>query len=146
MKAFLFTTLLIGSAFGYELRPFCTDGCSVVGNKTKTSFKCCVEHDIAYWSGGTREDKYRADGRFYQCLLRTEGQRVAEAYSAAVALYGDPYWGLDWIDRPRFKKLTDEERCVVAMSTPANPYLVLCGEDSTRRAISVPVGPGVDED
>jgi hypothetical protein len=145
MKAFLLTSLLVGllvgSSYAYELLPFCTDGCSVVGNKTKTSFLCCVDHDIAYWAGGSKSDKYKADGRFYQCLLKTEGQGVAETYSAAVAVYGDPYWGLDWVNRPRFMPLTEEEKQIAAQKLPANPQLVFCGEDSTRRAIAVPIGP-----
>lgn len=133
--------LFMSLSFGYKLLPFCTDGCSVVGNKTSTSYVCCVHHDLAYWAGGSREDKYRADGRFYQCLLKTEGKKVAETYAGAVALYGDPYWGTDWLGRPRFKKLTKEEKAILEEETPLNPYVVFCGEDPSRRAIAVPVGP-----
>lgn len=126
------------NAKGYDLNPFCTDGCSVVGNRTRTSYLCCVDHDLAYWAGGSRSDRYRADGRFYNCLLKTESVKTAEAYASAVAMFGAPYWGLDWIGRPRFLELSQEEKEIVTFMTPEKPQEVFC-KDNAVRASSVPL-------
>ena len=130
---------LLSISYGYELKPFCTDGCSVVGNQTYTSFLCCVQHDLAYWAGGSEVDKYRADGRFYNCLMKTETPEMAESYSTAVASFGDPYWGLDWIGRPRFQALSDEEKKVVKRIVPRIPEKTVCKPGEVR-AGSVPLG------
>lgn len=137
LKIFLKILLSI-SAYSYELKPFCTDGCSVVGNSTFTSFLCCVNHDLSYWAGGSEVEKYRADGRFYACLLKTEDPEIAEAYSAAVSLFGDDYWGLDWISRPRFQPLSEEEKKIIQKMTPDYPQKTPC-IDNEIRASSVPI-------
>lgn len=127
---FLFLNLLfVVSAHSYELKPFCTDGCSVVGNLTWNSFLCCVDHDLAYWRGGDRIDKIVGDSNFYTCLLKGDGKRVADLYTTSVALCGDKYWGVSWGNRPKFLALTSEEKEYVLLMTPKNPAKVLCNKN-----------------
>jgi hypothetical protein len=50
---------------GEPTRPFYTDGCSMWPDGDL--YRCCVEHDVAYWCGGSREDRLAADRRFRAC-------------------------------------------------------------------------------
>ena len=54
-------------------RPFITDGCTFIidGFTTDTSWQeCCVEHDIAYWCGGTSEMRSIADKELRACVAK----------------------------------------------------------------------------
>jgi len=47
------------------LAPFTTDGCSLFPDRSITGASdwcdCCLAHDLAYWRGGTEEDRLKAD-------------------------------------------------------------------------------------
>lgn len=59
-----------------RLEPFRSDGCSLFPDGTladKTLWQeCCVEHDLAYWQGGTREERERADLRLRDCIPKKD--------------------------------------------------------------------------
>ena len=61
----VFMTMLYGCSHSGELRPFTSDGCSVFPDGTISQsrkwLKCCVEHDKAYWLGGTYAERLAAD-------------------------------------------------------------------------------------
>ena len=50
---------------GKDLKPFTSDGCSVFpdGNLEQQSLwvNCCIRHDLAYWKGGTYEERLASD-------------------------------------------------------------------------------------
>ncbi len=88
LLAVLFLTVAFSARADYlppgvqnVLAPFTTDGCSMIGDgatkevdgvKTEISWQhCCVEHDIAYWKGGTSEQRETADKKMRQCLRET---------------------------------------------------------------------------
>lgn len=48
--------------------PFTTDGCSVVLDLDMR--ECCITHDKAYWMGGTRADRSKADRDFRICIQK----------------------------------------------------------------------------
>ena len=65
-----------GYPAGVPTRPFFTDGCTwwVDGDLTRQWQEACVAHDIAYWCGGTDEDRARADTRLQEDVGGTMGQ------------------------------------------------------------------------
>lgn len=94
------------------LRAFTSDGCSLSPNSfMQVNFvECCYEHDLAYWIGGSSDDKANADTKFKTCMqekLQTSyhkiiSQGVAETYYSGVRLGGVSFlpnsfrWGYGW--------------------------------------------------
>lgn len=81
---------------------------------------CCLEHDIAYWQGGTKEQRLRADGELRDCVLKKTGnQTLAEAMYQGVRFGGSPYfynwyrWGYGWSYKRKYQELTPEEQALV---------------------------------
>jgi len=86
---------------------------------------CCVEHDRAYYDGGSREQKIAADKRLKECVTATVGEDLAgrllsNAMRLAVHIGGQPYfetpyrWGYgedfrSTGDLPSGKEPTDKE-------------------------------------
>ncbi len=101
------------------LRVFSTDGCSSSPNSyfDKNFVECCVQHDIDYWIGGTREQKVASDNRLNQCIYqKTKSKEVADVYHGGVVLGGEAWapntfrWGYGW-DRLRdYSPITKEEK------------------------------------
>ncbi|MDL2317447.1 hypothetical protein LJC59_10345 [Desulfovibrio sp. OttesenSCG-928-A18] len=53
---------------------------------------CCDEHDVAYYEGGNRRDRWLADWRLALCLWE-DGRRVkAVLFWLAVRVGGWAYW------------------------------------------------------
>ncbi|MEJ2545710.1 MAG: hypothetical protein P8Y99_16725 [Calditrichaceae bacterium] len=79
--------------------------------------ECCLEHDKAYWRGGTEKERAKADSLFKECILaRTQNESLAEMMYLGVRLGGSPYfptwyrWGYGWNYRRGYAPLTSEEK------------------------------------
>ena len=102
------------------IKEFETDGCSASPDGTVEEpnrwLHCCIEHDQAYFMGGTRERKEAADSLFFICMARECGQNIATLYLAAVTAFGGPAfptsyrWGYGWPPGRGYKALTENER------------------------------------
>ena len=103
-----------------ELKPFSSDGCSLFpdGDLIKgTDWRdCCVQHDIAYWQGGTREQRKTADEALRQCVLeKTGNEELAKLMYEGVRFGGSPYfynwyrWGYGWPYERKYQPLDEEE-------------------------------------
>jgi len=107
------------------LAPFSSDGCSQFPDGTprqKTLWlNCCLEHDKAYWLGGTETERQQADMALHACVARLGESDIADIMLAGVRAGGSPYWftpyrwGYGWPywdgATPRgYKALTEEER------------------------------------
>ena len=106
-----------------QLADFKSDGCSLFLDGT---FKdpelwkaCCVEHDVAYWKGGTEEEREAADLKFRECILKKTGDEVlARVMYEAVRAGGGPHfpswyrWGYGWPLGRGYKALTAEENAL----------------------------------
>lgn len=105
-----------------QLQPFLTDGCSAFPDGTLLQqqlwLDCCIDHDIAYWLGGSYGERVSADRQLQQCVTRIGEPAIAELMLAGVRVGGSPYWptsfrwGYGWPywdgDRPRgYRKLSD---------------------------------------
>ncbi len=69
--------------------PFASDGCTLVPD---FDFRhCCVEHDKAYWLGGTPRDRAVADRRLKACISRRH-PFVGAVYYVGVRSFGHRFW------------------------------------------------------
>jgi hypothetical protein len=73
---------------------FTTDGCSMWPDDGWV--RCCVEHDVAYWCGGTGADRTRADATFRDCVSAVHGAPMAWLMYAAVRVGGAPWEPFPW--------------------------------------------------
>jgi hypothetical protein len=90
-----------------SIAPFTTDGCSGFPDRAKLIHEdwcdCCVAHDLAYWRGGTADERKRADVAFSECVFRATGNKaLAELMFNGVRAGGSPQlntpfrWGYGW--------------------------------------------------
>jgi len=102
------------------LRPFSSDGCSLFPDQSLIAgddwCSCCFEHDIAYWRGGTREEREAADSSLKTCIReKTGNEALASLMHEGVRLGGSPYfynwyrWGYGWDYDRKYQALTPEE-------------------------------------
>ena len=118
----LLAILSIGCSKGSDiLSDFTSDGCSLFPDRSLIEnsdwCECCLEHDIAYWQGGTKAQRLEADQKLRDCVLKKTGNRtLAEAMYQGVRLGGSPYfynwyrWGYGWSYKRKYQALTLEEQ------------------------------------
>jgi tyrosine-protein phosphatase SIW14 len=121
----LLALLLLGTgppdAPAEDLRAFTSDGCSLCPNGTMKDLTkwcdCCLTHDIAYWRGGTAEERRKADEALRECVLkRTKDRNLAETMYLGVRAGGHPAfpawyrWAYGWSYGRGYKPLSDAEK------------------------------------
>jgi protein tyrosine phosphatase (PTP) superfamily phosphohydrolase (DUF442 family) len=113
------------------LRPFTTDGCSLFPDGTANNKnlwrQCCIEHDRAYWLGGTYAERRAADTELKQCVTGLDEKLIAELMRTGVRVGGSPWWptpfrwGYGWPYGRGYQAVTEEEErlALSLMATPA---------------------------
>ena len=107
------------------LRAFSTDGCSLFPDRSLISKSdwcgCCVAHDLAYWRGGTAEERLTADHALKVCVQRASNNNtLAELMFAGVRAGGGPHfytpyrWGYGWPFGRPYGALTPEEEALAS--------------------------------
>lgn len=140
-------------ALAEGLKPFATDGCSLwidgpPGNPNLWRH-CCVAHDLAYWIGGTKEQRKQADEAMKQCIKDAQQPLIASHTYNSVRMGGGPYWpssyrwgyGWSYLDGswPRgYKTPTPEEQVLIDQLLPDALQLVA---DDARQHPPAPVKP-----
>jgi len=132
MKHSLIACVLIALSLGFtacvqntELKDFTSDGCSLFPDRSLISAKdwcdCCFQHDIAYWQGGTEEQRLEADEKLRACVLAKTGDEIlANAMYKGVRAGGSPWfynwyrWGYGWSYDRKYQALTLEEQRLVS--------------------------------
>lgn len=126
----LLTTLTLSSCASLRsphsasLAPFTSDGCSLFPDGTLADrdkwCDCCETHDLAYWQGGSSEERNLADANLRDCVLaRTGDKSLAESMYLGTRAGGHPAfptwfrWGYGWSYGRGYKPLTDEEKVPV---------------------------------
>ena len=115
-----FTLLTCVSAFASDLQDFTSDGCSLFpdGNVKDRALwcDCCLAHDIAYWQGGTKEERKHADEMLRDCVLeRTSSKALSDMMYNGVRAGGHPVfltgyrWGYGWKYGKGYALLTEQE-------------------------------------
>ena len=113
--------LLVGCSSDDELHPFASDGCSLFPDASLISSddwcSCCFQHDLAYWRGGTAEERKAADQQLRDCVQQKTGnQALATMMYDGVRFGGSPYfynwyrWGYGWSYDRKYQALTPEEK------------------------------------
>ncbi len=118
------------------LHPFTSDGCSAwpdgwPGVKEDQWRHCCVLHDLRYYAGGTRSERFAADNELRRCVGKS-GQKLATKLMAVViqtgvVVGGEPglpttwRWGYGWKYDRGYAPLTTEERGLADSMLPHNP-------------------------
>jgi hypothetical protein len=103
-----------------ELADFTSDGCSMfidgTFEKPELWKECCLLHDMAYWRGGTEEERKQADLAFKTCVEKKTGDPIlAKLMYEAVRAGGAPHfptwyrWGYGWPLGRGYQALTSEE-------------------------------------
>lgn len=106
------------------LAPFTSDGCSLFPDGPLSDrFKwcdCCLKHDLAYWQGGSAEERNLADMTLRDCVLvRTNDQNLAEMMYLGARVGGHPAfptwyrWGYGWSYSRSYQPLSGAERLQV---------------------------------
>lgn len=106
------------------LKEFTSDGCSLFPDGTISDrakwCACCLQHDIAYWRGGTEDERRKADEELRTCVLeRTGDKALAETMYLGVRAGGHPVfpawyrWGYGWTYGRGYRPLNDEEQRAV---------------------------------
>jgi hypothetical protein len=103
---------------------FASDGCTLFPDGTlKNRDKwcdCCQTHDLAYWQGGSDDEREQADVILRRCVLaRTGDQHLAETIYLGARAGGHPAfptwyrWGYGWPYGRGYQPLSGEERVQV---------------------------------
>lgn len=107
------------------LHDFTSDGCSMSPDGVVVLFStayvpCCVNHDMAYWQGGTKAEKLAADLILKECIKSKSNSFVAEIYYRGVRMGGGPnlptsyHWGYGWEKKRGYRHLSQKERALAA--------------------------------
>ena len=92
---------------------------------------CCVEHDKAYWMGGTFADRAKADEELRTCVAALGERFIAELMRIGVRVGGSPFfptefrWGYGWPYPRGYGELTEEEKRQVDKQLKASPSVLL---------------------
>lgn len=103
-----------------ELKPFKTDYCTGFPEGTISQPElwkhCCLNHDLHFWIGGTREERSQIDLNFKACIAATGMPRTAEMMYQAVRAgshspiqFKGKQWGNGWSESAYYKKLKVED-------------------------------------
>lgn len=137
--AILLLALLSACASTKVMLPFSTDGCSLFPDRSLVSksdwCNCCVAHDIAYWRGGTAEERLKADQGLKSCVFAASGSaELADLMFAGVRTGGGPYfftpyrWGYGWSFGRLYQPLSATEEAqassLLTKYIATNPALV----------------------
>lgn len=97
-----------------QLRPFRTDGCSLFPDRGIS--RCCIEHDLTYWQGGTPDQRKAADRKLRHCVSEAGGGAVrACLVYTGVRFGGHPLlptwfrWGYGWPYARGYGELTADD-------------------------------------
>ena len=74
--------------------PFTSDGCSMVPDGNWGA--CCIEHDLAYWCGGSAEQRREADRGLRECVTDKRSACLGEAMYLGVRVGGIPWQPFPW--------------------------------------------------
>jgi len=112
------------TASAADIAPFVSDGCSSFPDGTPTNqslwLECCVRHDLAYWRGGTYQERIDADLALEECVAGAGEPQIAQLMLQGVRTGGSPYflttyrWGYGWPFGRGYQALTRDELAQVA--------------------------------
>ena len=121
MKALLIVSIFVATSWAFasssELSSFQTDYCTNYpeGRRDEPELwkHCCLMHDMYFWAGGNKQDRYNADQELRQCVVETGAYHRARLIYYAVRAgsyspikYPEKKWNNGWKSRPDFQSLS----------------------------------------
>lgn len=108
-----------------ELQAFTTDGCSRFPDRSRNGkpdwCHCCAAHDVAYWRGGSAEERLAADRELKACVQKaSQDDGLAALMYVGVRAGGGPYyntsyrWGYGWPFGRNYTPLSADEQVLAA--------------------------------
>lgn len=143
-KIFLLLLSLLFPAISVadELKPFTTDGCSAFPdgtfNQQSLWVECCIQHDIAYWKGGTYEERLKADKKLEACVTDIGQPGIASIMLNGVRAGGSPYfptsyrWGYGWPYLRGYKAFSPQDKQQVRLRLKQFTVLINGIEDELK--------------
>ncbi len=121
LTAVVLVLVVSPAAAATEIKPFTSDGCTLFPDGTiKERQKwcdCCFLHDIAYWQGGTEDERKTADEELRDCVFeKTKDKALSETMYLGVRAGGHPVfpnwyrWAYGWPYGRGYTALTDDEK------------------------------------
>ncbi|MDQ6961987.1 MAG: hypothetical protein Q9M28_05595 [Mariprofundaceae bacterium] len=102
------------------LQPFQSDGCSLFPDgswsKPEAWSHCCLNHDLAYWQGGTAPQRQQADEELATCVQQAGFPVTATMMHMGVRIGGSPFlptwyrWGYGWSYGRAYQALSTLEK------------------------------------
>lgn len=144
--AYLSFTLFFSVLFGQQLfaqgslHPFSTDYCTGYPEGTFAQphlwEKCCVEHDLYLWAGGSRIDRNKTDKKLRSCVASTGATTHAKLIYFGVRLgsyspikFPGKLWSNGWTPRRKTSPLTLDEITTIEEFLKDNPPAILSSQD-----------------
>jgi hypothetical protein len=100
-----------------DIAAFTSDGCSSFPNGVPANqslwLECCLRHDLAYWRGGTYQERLDADLALEKCVAAAGEPQIAELMLQGVRVGGSPLLpddvplGLRLAVRPRLSSVDE---------------------------------------
>jgi hypothetical protein len=120
-------SVLLWTCPAAAIEPFTSDGCSVFPDRALLSKQdwctCCLAHDLAYWRGGTAQERLKADRDLRSCVLAA----TRDAALAELMFAGVRSGGYGWKFGRLYEPLSADEESQAAASRSAylakNPSL-----------------------
>lgn len=104
--------------------PFASDGCSMFPDRSPDGQRdwcsCCVAHDLAYWRGGTEQERMAADRELRACVGAAASALLARTMHAGVRIGGGPQlptsfrWGFGWPHGRGYQAVSEQEDAQLA--------------------------------
>jgi len=138
--ALLLVSVLAGCFTPPTLKDFTSDGCSLFpeGNTQHPQLwcECCYQHDVAYWRGGSQQERRTADEQLRDCITAKTGDAIlAQTMFVGVRGGGTPVfpagyrWGYGWSYGRGYAPLNVAEQAQVQHKlarTPSAPGQFSC--------------------
>ncbi len=77
--------------------------------------KCCIQHDLSYWKGGTKAEREKADNDLQMCVADVGEKGISAVMHFGVKIGGAPVyptwyrWGYGWPYSRGYKPLSEKE-------------------------------------
>lgn len=126
LSFFTFSPIVSAQRPALELKPFSTDGCTLFINgpsdRPNLWRDCCVEHDLRYWFGGSKDDRDSTDLRLKACVEKVAGANWAKIIYVGVKtghlspIKNKTQWNWGWKEKREYGPLSTDEVSTVKIA------------------------------
>ena len=154
-SALLLLVLAGAGALADELNDFESDGCSSFPEGTSKQkelwHSCCVVHDLAYWMGGSADERTEADLALRECVYQVGEPTIAELMLAGVRVGGTPWlptrfrWAYGWSWGRGYAEFSDADKTQFADKIKDAKKVVASEESADEPGDASAIEPSDDQ-